>query len=116
MVLWFIVGIIVVILCGLFMLAIIKGWHRIRGNGYVQKLYLRSMDKNQYIEDSIKKEVKNATSKVHRMDMDMDMDKNNFKSMVNTHNIEDSTEKEVKNATSKVQILEKLYRMQNHEI
>jgi hypothetical protein len=39
------------------MLAIIKGGHRIRGNGYVQKLYLRSMDKNQNIEDSIKKEV-----------------------------------------------------------
>ena len=114
MTLWFIVGFIVWIVCVLFMLAIIEGGHRVRGHGYEQKLYLRSMDKNQNIEDSIKKEVKNATSKVHRMDMDMD--KNNFRSMVNTHNIEDSTEKEVKNATSKVHILEKLYRMQNHEI
>jgi glutamate formiminotransferase len=96
------------------MLAIIKGGHRIRGNGYVQKLYLRSMDKNQNIEDSIKKEVKNATSKVNRMDVDMNKD--NFRSMVNTQNIEDATEKEVKKATSKIQILEKLYRMQNHEI
>ena len=41
----------------LFMLAIIEGGHRVRGHGYEQKLYLRSMDKNQNIEDSIKKEL-----------------------------------------------------------
>jgi hypothetical protein len=39
------------------MLIVIKGGHRARGSGYKQKLYLRSMDKNQNIEDSIKKEV-----------------------------------------------------------
>jgi hypothetical protein len=38
------------------MLAIIKGGHRVRGHGYEQKLYFRSMDKNQNIVDSIKKE------------------------------------------------------------
>ena len=37
------------------MLAIIKGGHRLRGHGYEQKLYLRSMDKSQKVEDSIKK-------------------------------------------------------------
>ncbi len=58
MTLWFIVGFIVWVLCVLFMLALIKGGHRLRGHGYEQKLYLRSMDKNQNIEDSIKKEVK----------------------------------------------------------
>jgi len=61
MVLWFIVGLIVWILCVLFMLAIIKGGHRIRGNGYEQKLYFRSMVNTQNIEDSIEKEVKNTT-------------------------------------------------------
>ncbi len=61
MVLWFIVGLIVWILCVLFMLAIIKGGHRIRGNGYEQKLYYRSMVNTQNIEDSIEKEVKNTT-------------------------------------------------------
>jgi len=42
----------------LFMLAIIEGGHRVRGHGYDRKLYLRSMDENHNIEDSIKKEVK----------------------------------------------------------
>jgi hypothetical protein len=55
MTLWLIVGFMVWILCVLFTLAIIKGGHRVRRHGYEQKLYLRSMDKNQYIEDSIKK-------------------------------------------------------------
>ena len=45
------------ILCVLFMLAIIKGGHRVRGSGYKQKLYLRRVVKNKNIEDSIKKEV-----------------------------------------------------------
>ena len=57
MILWFIVGFIVWIVCVLFMLAIIKGGHRLRGHGYEQKLYLRSMDKSQKVEDSIKKEI-----------------------------------------------------------
>ncbi len=39
------------------MLIVIKGGHRVRGHGYEQKLYFRSMDKNQNTEDSIKKEV-----------------------------------------------------------
>ena len=56
MILWFMVGLIVWILCVLFMLAVIKGGHRIRG--YEQKLYFRSMVNTQNIEDSIKKEVK----------------------------------------------------------
>ena len=61
MVLWFIVGLIVWILCVLFMLAIIKGGHRVRGNGYEQKLYLRGMVNTQNIEDSVKKEIKKTT-------------------------------------------------------
>ena len=61
MVLWFIVGIIVWALCILFMLAIFKGGHRIRGHGYEQKLYSRYMVNTQNIEDSIKKEVKKTT-------------------------------------------------------
>ncbi len=60
MTLWLIVGLIVWILCVLFMLAIVKGGHRIRGNGYEQKLYSRRIN-TQNIEDSIKKEVKNTT-------------------------------------------------------
>ena len=43
------------------MLAIIKGGHRIRGNGYEQKLYFRGMVNTQNIEDSIENEVKNTT-------------------------------------------------------
>ncbi len=61
MVLWFIVGLIVWILCVLLMLAIIKGGHRIRGHGYEQKLYFRSMVNTQNIKDSIEKEVKKTT-------------------------------------------------------
>ena len=60
MVIWLIVGLSIVcvlIWSLLFMLAIIEGGHRVRGHGYEQKLYLRSMDKNQNIEDSVKKEV-----------------------------------------------------------
>ena len=61
MVLWFIVGFIVWILCVLCMLAIIKGGHRFRGHGYEQKLYFRNMVNTHNIEDSIKKEVKKTT-------------------------------------------------------
>ncbi len=61
MTLWLIVG-IVWILCVFFMLAIIKGGHRIRGNGYEQKLYLRGMINTQNIEDSIEKEVKKTAN------------------------------------------------------
>ncbi len=43
MTLWFIVGLIVWILWMLFMLAVFKGGHRIRGHGYEQKLYSRSI-------------------------------------------------------------------------
>jgi hypothetical protein len=60
MVLWFIVGLIVWILCVLFMLATIKGRHRIRGSVYEQKLYFRSMANTQNIE-GLKKEVKQYT-------------------------------------------------------
>ncbi len=42
MALWFIVGLIVWTVCLLFMLAVFKGGHRIRGHGYEQKLYSRS--------------------------------------------------------------------------
>ncbi len=55
MILWFIVGLIVWILCVLFMLSIFKGGHRIRGHGYEQKLYSRSSVNTQ---DSMKEEVK----------------------------------------------------------
>ncbi len=42
MVLWVLVGLIVWALCVLLALAIFKGGHRIRGNGYEQKVYLGS--------------------------------------------------------------------------
>ena len=42
MTLWFMVGLTVWILCVLFILAVLKGGHRIRGHGYEQKLYSRS--------------------------------------------------------------------------
>ena len=61
MVLWVIVGFIVWILCVFLMLAIIKGGHRVRGSGYEQKLYFRSMVKTQNIKNSIKKEMKKTT-------------------------------------------------------
>ncbi|MHC4268127.1 MAG: hypothetical protein ACYSTS_06640 [Planctomycetota bacterium] len=61
MILWIIVGLIVWILCFVFMLAILKGGHRIRGLGYRQKLYLRSMVNTQNVKDSIKKELKKHT-------------------------------------------------------
>ncbi len=61
MILWFIAGLIVWILCVLLMLANIKGGHRIRGHGYEQKIYARSMVNTQNIKDSIKKEVKKTT-------------------------------------------------------
>ena len=64
MILWFIVGFIVWIVCVLFMLAIIKGGHRVRRHGYEQKLYLRSMDKNQNIEDSKKKKKRRLQEQV----------------------------------------------------
>ena len=63
MVLWFIVGLIVWILCVSFMLAIIKGGHRVRGNGYEQKLYFSGMVNTQNIENSIAKEVKKNANK-----------------------------------------------------
>ncbi len=43
MILWISVGFIVWISCILFMLAIIKGGHRVRGNVYEQQLYFHSM-------------------------------------------------------------------------
>ncbi len=51
---WIIVGLIVWTMCILFMLAILKGGHRIRGHGYEQKLCFRSKVNTQNIEDSIK--------------------------------------------------------------
>ena len=60
MVLWVIVGFIVWILCVFLMLAIIKGGHRVRGSGYEQKLYFRSMVNTQNIKNSVKKEMKKA--------------------------------------------------------
>ncbi len=60
MVLWFIVGIIVWLLCVSFMLAIIKGGHRVRGNRYEQKLFSRSAVNTQNIRNSRIKEVKKA--------------------------------------------------------
>ena len=62
MVLWFIVGLIVWILCVLFMFLIIKGGHRTRGNVYERKLHFRSMTNTQKIEGS-KKEVKKSARK-----------------------------------------------------
>ncbi len=62
MTLWFIVGLIVWILCVLFFLVVFHEGHRIRGHGYEQKLYSRYMVKPlKNVEDSIKKEVKKTT-------------------------------------------------------
>ncbi len=61
MILWFIVGFMVWILCVLFMLAIIKGECSICRNGYEQKLYYSSMVNAQNIKDSTVKEVNKAT-------------------------------------------------------
>ena len=61
MIYWFIVGLLVWIICILFMMAILKVGHRTRGHGYEQKLCFRSRVNAQNIEDSIKKEVKKTT-------------------------------------------------------
>ena len=42
----------------LFMLAIIEGGHRVRGHGYEQKLYSRSIENTHNSEDLVKKELK----------------------------------------------------------
>ena len=60
---WFIVGLIVWIMCIFFMLAIFKGGHRVRGHGYEQKLCFRSTVNTQNIEYS-KKEVEKWTALV----------------------------------------------------
>jgi len=52
MILWFVVGLIVWILCILFMLAIFKGGNITRG--YEQKQYLRYMVKTRNVGDSVK--------------------------------------------------------------
>ena len=59
MILWFIVGFIVWVLCILFMLAIFKGGNIARGKK--QKPYFRYMVNTRNVEDSIKKEVKKTT-------------------------------------------------------
>ncbi len=51
---WLIVGLIACILCLLFFLVVFHGGHRIRGNGYEQKLYFRYMVNTQNVEDSIR--------------------------------------------------------------
>ena len=69
MILWFIVGIIVWILCGLFMLAILKG---VYGKGKymdINKNNIRSMVDTQNTEDSTEKEVKKETFKVRDRDV-----------------------------------------------
>ncbi len=55
MVLWFIVGFTVWVLCILFMLAIIRGGHRVRGHGYEQKLHSRYTVNTRNVNDSIKR-------------------------------------------------------------
>ena len=47
MIIWLSGGFIAWISCVLFMLAIIRGGHRVRGNAYEQKLYLQSMPNTQ---------------------------------------------------------------------
>ncbi len=56
MILWFIVGSILWALCILLMLAVFHGGNRIRGNGYEQKLYFRSMVHTQNIFDKKRSE------------------------------------------------------------
>ncbi len=67
MVLWFIVGSVVWILCVSFMLAIIKGGHRARGNRYEQKLCFNSVVNTQNIRNSRKKEVQETTRQNQRL-------------------------------------------------
>ena len=69
MILWFIVGIIVWILCGLFMLVILKG---VYGKGKymdINKNNIRSMVDTQNVEGSTEKEVKKETFKVRDRDV-----------------------------------------------
>ncbi len=65
MILWFIVGLSVWILCMLFMLAVFHGGHRIRGHGYEQKQYSRSTVNTQNVEDSIKEVEKRTILVLH---------------------------------------------------
>ncbi len=61
MIFWFIVGFLVWILCVSFMLVIIKGGHRVRGNKYEQKLYFRSLVNTRNKGNSRKKDVRQTT-------------------------------------------------------
>ncbi len=66
MTLWFIVGLIVWILCVLFFLVVFHEGHRIRGHGYEQKLYSRYMVKLlKNVKDSIKKVENRAALVLH---------------------------------------------------
>ncbi len=61
MILWIIAGSVAWIVCVSLMLVVIKGGHRVRGDGYEQKLYAGSMGNTQKIGNLIKKERKKAT-------------------------------------------------------
>lgn len=63
MILWFVVGLIVWILCVLFMLAIFKGGNIARWKK--QKQYFRYMGKTGKIDDSIKEVEKGAQLVLH---------------------------------------------------
>lgn len=60
MLFWSTVGFVAWILCVLFMLAIVKGGHNVRGNKYERELYLRSVvnTQNRRKEDKAKGEEK----------------------------------------------------------
>ncbi len=63
MVLWFIVGFIVWVLCVLFMLAIFKG--RNISHGYEQKLHFRYMVNTKKVRNSIRGVTKGTASVLH---------------------------------------------------
>ncbi len=65
--LWFPVGCMAWISCVSFMLAIIKGGHRVRGNKYEQKLYFHGVVNTQNIRNSRKKEVQKTTRQNQRL-------------------------------------------------
>ncbi len=68
MILWFIVGIIVWMLCGLFLLAILKGVYGTDKYMDIYKNNIRSMANAQNTGDSTENEVKMATSKIRNRD------------------------------------------------
>ncbi len=73
--LWFPVGFMAWISCVSFMLAIIKGGHRVRGDGYEQKLYFQSTINTQNRNKEIKKKGREKSENVRRITERRSMDR-----------------------------------------